>query len=318
VEGAEAAGRGPATILILGPTAVGKSALALELARYVDLEIVNADALQVYRGLNIGTSKPSPDERALVAHHLIDILDPDEAFSAGDFRRLALPVIADIRRRGKTPVVVGGSGFYLRTLVEGISPIPPIPEVQRRAVRALWQAEGLESVRRHLRELDPESAERIAAGDTQRTLRALEVVLATGRSLADWWASGGAGPPLEVGAKLGLTLPRALLYDRISRRVERMAEAGWVQEVADLLAAGWAPISPAFQAIGYRQVVHHLRGELSLDQALGDIARETRRFAKRQLTWFRKEPAVDWIEAEPRVGQLSAALSRIGRGREND
>jgi tRNA dimethylallyltransferase len=318
VEGAEAAGRGPATILILGPTAVGKSALALALAHHLDLEIVNADALQVYRGLNIGTSKPSPDDRALVPHHLIDILDPDEPFSAGDFRRRALPVIADIRRRGKTPVVVGGSGFYLRTLVDGISPIPPIPEAQRRTVRALWQAEGLESVRRRLRELDPESSERIAAGDTQRTLRALEVVLATGRGLADWWASERAGEPLEVGAKLGLTLPRALLYDRISRRVERMAEAGWVQEVADLLAAGWAPISPAFQAIGYRQVVHHLRGELSLDQALGNIARETRRFAKRQLTWFRKEPAVDWIEAEPRAGQLSAALSRIGRGRKND
>ena len=318
MEGAEAAGRGPATILILGPTAVGKSALAIALARHLELEIVNADALQVYRGLNIGTSKPSPDDRAVVPHHLIDILDPDEPFSAGDFRRLALPVIEDIRRRGKTPVVVGGSGFYLRTLVEGISPIPPIPEAQRGAVRALWQAEGLGSVRRRLRELDPESVERIAAGDTQRTLRALEVVLATGRGLADWWASGSAGEPLEVGVKLGLTLPRTLLYDRISRRVERMAEAGWVGEVAELLAAGWAPISPAFQAIGYRQVVHHLRGELSLDQALGDIARETRRFAKRQLTWFRKEPAVDWIEAEPRAGQLSAALSAIGRGRVND
>jgi tRNA dimethylallyltransferase len=291
----------------------------MELAPHLPLEIVNADALQVYRGLDIGTSKPSREERARVPHHLIDILDPDEAFSAGDFLRLARPVIAEIRRRGKCPVVVGGSGLYLRTLLAGLSPIPPIPAALRRRVREIWESEGLAAVRHRLLDLDPESAERIAEGDTQRTLRALEVVLATGRSQAEWWAAKNVDQGLEVGAKLGLTLPRALLYDRISRRVEHMAEAGWVREVAQLLAAGWSPDSPAFQAIGYRQVVPHLRGEWTLERALEDTARETRRFAKRQMTWFRREPGVHWIEAEPAAEALSVALGLVGgRGSEND
>ena len=272
---------GPATILILGPTAVGKSALAMALAGHFPLEIVNADALQVYRGLDIGTAKPSVEDRASVRHHLIDILDPSEPFSAGDFRRLALPVIEDIRRRGKRPVVVGGSGFYLRTLVEGISPIPPIADDLRAEVRELCRNEGLAETRRRLVALDPRTAERIPEEDTQRTLRALEVVLATGRGLTSWWEDVPVANRLPVDAKIGLTVPRKLLYDRISRRVGRMAREGWVDEVAKLLGCGWLPTSPAFQAIGYRQVVRHIRGEWSLERALDDIARETRRFAKR-------------------------------------
>ena len=314
----DSAGQGPATILIVGPTAVGKSALALALAERLPLEVVNADALQVYRGLDIGTAKPSLEEREQVRHHLIDILDPSEPFSAGDFRRLALPVVADIRRRGKCPVVVGGSGFYVRALVEGLSAIPPIPESVREEVRELWRRDGLAAVGKRLLTLDPVSAERIPPEDTQRVLRALEVVISTGRGLADWWSDEPEEGRLEIGCKLGLTLPRALLYDRIDQRVAEMVREGWIEEVRELLRRGCLPTSAAFQAIGYRQVVRHIRGEWPLDRALQDTARETRRFAKRQVTWFRKEQDVHWLDGQFPERALSAASGVILRGREND
>jgi tRNA dimethylallyltransferase len=294
-------------VVILGPTAVGKSEVAMALAEHLPIEIVNGDALQVYRGLDIGTAKPSREDRERVPHHLIDILDPAETFSAGEFRRRALPVIEDIRKRGRTPVVVGGSGFYLRTLTGGISPIPPVPAAIRSEVRDFWRREGLAAVRARLERADPETAARVPPEDTQRTLRALEVVLGTGKGLVHWWASEPPAGAVEIAARIGLTLPRTLLYDRITRRVVKMAEAGWVEEVKELLAGGCATTSPAFQAIGYRQVVLHITGEWSLESALADTARETRRFAKRQLTWFRKEPDIRWIDA----GSSDETLSRV-------
>jgi len=298
-------------ILILGPTAVGKSSLAMGLAEHFELEIVNADALQVYRGLDIGTAKPDAEDRQRVPHHLIDILDPSEPFSAGEFKRRAEPVLEAIHSRGHVPVVVGGSGFYLRTLTRGLSPIPEVPDAVRRQVTELCDEEGFEAVRRRLKELDPETAQRVKAEDTQRTLRALEVVLGTGRGLAEWWRREPpeAGP--SVALKLGLTLSRALLYDRIARRVDEMVAAGWVEEVSRLLEGGGRPEWPAFQAIGYRQVVRHIRGEWSLEEALEDAARETRRFAKRQLTWFRKETDVVWIDGEPGPAAIPIAVRAV-------
>ncbi len=303
----------PRTLLILGPTATGKSALAMALADHLPIEIVNGDSLQVYRSLDIGTAKPSRGERRRVPHHLIDILDPSEAFSAGEFRRRALPVIEDIRSRGRVPVVVGGSGFYLRTLVSGLSPIPAVPASLREELRDLLAREGLPAVRDRLQSLDPETASRVAEDDTQRTLRALEVVLATGRGLADWWRAEPTDAGLEILAKIGLTLPRALLYHRISQRLEKMVADGWVDEVQGLLAGGCLPEMPAFQAIGYRQVVRHIKGEWPLERSLEDAARETRRFAKRQLTWFRREPEVAWIESNSLAKALQLALKAISR-----
>jgi tRNA dimethylallyltransferase len=300
-------------LLILGPTATGKSSLAMALADHHPMEIVNGDSLQVYRGLDVGTAKPSREDRARVPHHLIDILDPSEAFSAGEFRRRALPVIDEIRSRGRLPVVVGGSGFYLRTLVSGLSPIPAVPAGLREEVTAMLRQDGLAAVRHRLESLDPETAGRLGEDDTQRTLRALEVVLATGRGLAEWWREEPPGGGLEVLAKIGLTLPRTLLYDRIAQRIERMVTDGWVDEVRGLLAGGYLPEMPAFQAIGYRQVVRHIRGEWSLERSLEDTARETRKFAKRQLTWFRRESGVDWIEAERLVEALPLALEALSR-----
>lgn len=295
-------------LAIVGPTATGKSALALALAEILGGEIVNADALQVYRGFDIGTAKPSPADRERVPHHLIDILDPSEIYSAGEFARRAREAIAEIQGRGRLPVVVGGSGLYLRALFFGISPIPPgDPEVQG-MLRERLAAEGLASLRRDLARIDPLTEARLAPGDTQRVLRALEVARVTGRPLSSWIAEQPFGIQAIAAVRVGLTLPRALLYDRIAGRVAWMLEAGWLAEVEGLLRLGLSLRLPAFQAIGYRQLVRHLEGDGSLEQAIAGIVQETRRFAKRQETWFRKEPDVTWFSAQELKRQIPGVL----------
>ncbi|MCB1054453.1 MAG: tRNA (adenosine(37)-N6)-dimethylallyltransferase MiaA [Acidobacteria bacterium] len=284
-------------IAIVGPTAAGKTDAALDLAERLGGEIINADALQVYRGFDIGTAKPSAEERARVPHHLVDILDPTERYSAGEFARRARVAIDDIRSRHRVPLVVGGSGLYIRALFEGLSPVPPGDETVRRQLRDRLADEGLPVMLEELRALDPEGADRLPAGDTQRILRALEVVLVSGEPLSSWVARRPFGAhPLE-GLKIGLTLPRAVLYDRIARRTQRMVASGWVGEVRGILASGVPRDSPAFQAIGYRQLVRHVEGTCSLDEAVSEIVQATRRFAKRQLTWFRREPSLHWLPA---------------------
>jgi tRNA dimethylallyltransferase len=288
----------PPVLAIVGATATGKSALGMALAERLPGEIVNADALQVYRGLDIGTAKPGPAERARVPHHLIDVLDPWERWSAGEFARRAGQAIAEIRRRGNVPVVVGGSGLYLRALFEGISPVPPgDPEIRDELRRRLAE-EGLAALSAELARVDPQTAARLAPGDTQRVLRALEVARVSGRPLSAWVAEQPFGTQRIAALRVGLTLPRSVLYDRIAGRVARMVEVGWVEEVARLLAQGLDPGVPAFQAIGYRQIVRYLAGEQSLDQAIGETVKATRRFAKRQETWFRREPDVTWFTAQ--------------------
>ncbi|HYN21878.1 MAG TPA: tRNA (adenosine(37)-N6)-dimethylallyltransferase MiaA [Thermoanaerobaculia bacterium] len=285
-------------VAIVGATATGKSALAMRLAEELSGEIVNADALQVYRGFDIGTSKPSAEEQARIPHHLIDILDPRERYSAGDFALRAREAIAGIESRGKLPVVVGGSGLYQRALFEGISPIPPGHPEARSRLRARLAEEGIAVLAAELARIDPETAARLAPGDAQRVLRALEVAEVSGRPLSSWIAEQPFGTERIKAIRVGLTLPRSILYDRIAGRVARMVGQGWVQEVARLLAEGLDPGLPAFQAIGYRQFVRHLEGEGSLEHAIGETVKATRRFAKRQETWFRKEPEVTWFSAQ--------------------
>lgn len=289
----------PPVVTILGPTATGKTALGIALAEALPEggEIINADALQVYRGLDIGTAKPTPEERARVPHHLVDILDPAERYSAGQFARLAREAIADIRSRGRRPIVVGGSGLYLRALLEGISPVPRgNPEVRARLRRRL-DDEGLDALRRELEYTDPATAGRLDPGDTQRILRALEVAEVSGVPLSEWLARQPYGENRLDAVRVGLTLPRSLLYDAIEQRVVRMMENGWVDEVARLLDRGLSPSAPAFQAIGYRQLARHLREGTPLDEETVKIVRATRRYAKRQSTWFRKEPGIHWHDA---------------------
>jgi tRNA dimethylallyltransferase len=294
----------PPVLAIVGATATGKSALALELAEALEGEIINADALQVYRGLDIGTAKPDAGERARVPHHLIDILEPHERYSAGDFARRARETIEEIRSRGRLPVVVGGSGLYLRALFEGLSPIPPgDPEVRRR-LRERLEAEGLPALAAELREVDPRTAARLPPGDTQRILRALEVALVSGEPLSAYISRQPFGAQRIEAIRVGLTLPRGILYDQIAGRVAQMVQEGWVEEVASLLSRGLSPGLPAFQAIGYRQLVQYLEGTWSLDRAIAETIRATRRFAKRQETWFRKETDITWFSAQDTNNRL--------------
>jgi tRNA dimethylallyltransferase len=295
-------------LAIVGPTATGKSELAMAVAESLGGEIVNADALQVYRGFDIGTAKPGPADRERVPHHLIDILEPGEIYSAGEFARRAREAIAVIQGRGRLPVVVGGSGLYLRALFFGISPIPPGDPAVQEVLRERLAAEGLTNLRKELARIDPKTEARLAPGDTQRVLRALEVARVTGRPLSSWIAEQPFGTQAIAAVRVGLTLPRAILYDRIAGRVARMLEAGWLAEVEGLLRRGLSPRLPAFQAIGYRQLVRHLEGDGSLELAVAGIVQETRRFAKRQETWFRKEPDVTWFSAQELKRQIPGVL----------
>ena len=304
----------PRVLALVGATATGKSALALRLGEAVGAEIVNADALQVYRGVDIGTAKPSATDRARVPHHLIDLLEPSEPFSAGEFARRARAALAEIEGRGRAALVVGGSGLYLRALTGGLAPLPPPDPELRAGLERRRAAHGLAPLRAELERLDPATAARLKAGDTQRTLRALEVVLATGRPLSSWLAAPevGAREPLTL-RKVGLTLPRALLYDRIESRVAQMVTRGWLDEVRVLLESGVRAGCPAFRAIGYAQWVRHLAGELAYDDALRAIMTATRRYAKRQETWYRRETDVEWLDPQEVEANLPA-LTRWLRG----
>lgn len=284
-------------VAVVGPTAVGKSGLALELAEALGGEIVNADAFQVYRGLDIGTAKPTSSMRERVAHHLVDVLDPTETFSAGEFARRARRAISEIRARGRVAFVVGGSGLYLRALFEGLAPLPRRRPELRADLEERLEREGIEALYRELQRVDPETARRLASSDRQRILRALEIFLASGETMSSWLRRRPVEEPLPA-HKIGLTLPRAILYDRIAVRVNQMVEQGWLDEVLSMLDRGIDSSAPAFRAIGYRQMLRHVRGESTLDEAIDETVRASRRYAKRQETWFRKESGVRWHPAE--------------------
>jgi tRNA dimethylallyltransferase len=309
----------PPVIAIVGPTAVGKSALALALAERLGGEIVNADALQVYRGLDIGTAKPSPAERRRVPHHLIDILEPAERYSAGRFAALAETAIAGIQARRAVPILVGGSGLYLRALLEGIAPMPPVDPAVRDELLGRLERDGLAALHRELALRDPPTAARLGAGDRQRVLRALEVVVSSGQPLSSWIARRPFGARRLAATRIGLTLSRRVLYDRIAVRVCRMREEGLEEEVRRLLESGVHPEAPAFQAIGYRQFAQVARGLWTAEQAVTETIRATRRFAKRQQTWFRGERDIVWFDAAVPASLADEVLShlrRAGFGRE--
>jgi tRNA dimethylallyltransferase len=276
-------------LLISGPTAVGKSAVALELARRCNAEIINGDSLQVYRYLDIGTAKPDIAERGLLPHHLFDILDPDQPFNATDFQRRADTVIAEIHSRGALPLVVGGTGLYLKALLFGLCQMPEIkPEIRTRLESRLGQ-EGSESLHAELSRYDATMAARLAPRDKTRVLRALEIVLATGKSITYFQDQHKFLSSRYNFLHVFLDLDREQLYQRINRRVELMIETGLRDEVQNLLEKGYSPEIKPLQSIGYRQMIEHLAGHLTFDQAISDTKQATRRYAKRQLTWFRND-----------------------------
>jgi tRNA dimethylallyltransferase len=285
----------------------------MELAERLHGEIVSVDSLQAYRGLDIGTAKPSAAERDRIPHHLIDIYEPSVQMTAGAYATLAREVIGEIQRRGHQAILAGGSGLYLRAILEGMSPIPSVDEITRRALTSRLEVDGLGALREMLEEMDPQTASRIEPADTQRTLRALEVVVSTGKGLAEWQKESSPSSEQIVAKRIGLTLPRNVLYDRIEQSVRSMIQEGWLEEVTKLLAGGLDPSVPAFQAIGYRQMAAHIQGGLTLDEATEEIVRATRRFAKRQLTWFRRVSNVCWISAEDPRGALQETLDVLER-----
>lgn len=287
----------PPLIAVVGPTAAGKSALALRLARRHGGEIVSCDSLQVYRGLDIGSAKATREERASVPHHLLDVVEPDAAFSAADYARLARAAIADIRRRGRLPIVAGGTGLYLRALLDGLFEGPSRDEALRARLERIAER-GSARLHRLLGRVDPEAAARTRPRDRVRLVRALEVFFLTGRPISAQQRRGGvglAGPLLLIGLSPG----RTALREAVRARTRQMLERGLLVEVRGLVARYGEPLPRPLAAIGYRQAVAVLRGELDEREAEPAIVTATMRFAKRQMTWFRHQPprVANWFEA---------------------
>ncbi|ATC26764.1 tRNA (adenosine(37)-N6)-dimethylallyltransferase MiaA [Caulobacter vibrioides] len=284
--------------LIAGPTASGKSAHALDLAERIGGEIVNADSMQIYAGLRILTAGPSPEDIARAPHHLFQVVDPAIGWSVGRWLEAATQALSEIQARGKPAIVVGGTGLYFRALTHGLADVPPVPETQREISSLLYAARGETEFREILKPLDPEAEARIESGDRQRLVRAHAVAIATGKSLTAWQTD--TKPALAPGSWKGLVLdpPRAELYARCDARLAIMVEQGALDEVRAVEARALDPALPALKAVGYREFAAHLRGETSLDQALDAARQETRRYAKRQLTWFRNQTP-DWKRIVP-------------------
>jgi tRNA dimethylallyltransferase len=278
-------------LVIVGPTAVGKTAISLSLANELEGEIISADSRLFYKGLDIGTAKPSIAERSAVPHHLIDICRPDQTLSLGEYQRLAYQKIEEILDRDRLPILVGGTGQYIMAIVEGwgIPEIAPQPDLRRQLEQL-----GPEELARWLRELDPTAAERIDPRNMRRIVRALEVTLISGRPISELQEK--TPPPYKIHI-IGLHRDREILYERIDRRVDAMIAGGLVEEVASLRKQGYRAQLPAMSGLGYRQILAYLRGEMSLDEAVDRIKFETHRFARQQATWFRQDdPRITWFD----------------------
>ncbi|BCW95441.1 MAG: tRNA (adenosine(37)-N6)-dimethylallyltransferase MiaA [Fimbriimonadales bacterium] len=295
--------------VILGPTAVGKTDVGIWLAERWNGEIISADSSAVYRGLDIGSAKPTPEEQQRVRFHLIDVADPDEVFTAARFREQALQAMDAIRARGKRVLIVGGTGLYLRVLLHGFSLAPPPADPE---VRARWKAEvervGAPALHARLQQIDPVAAARIHPNDAVRITRAFEVYEMTGVPMSQWQQRAATELPA---LKIGLTMPRAQLYARIDQRVEKMIAQGMLHEVQTLLQKGYNPEQPALKGLGYRHLIGYLHGRVSWDEAVRLWKRDTRRFAKRQMTWFRKEPGVHWVDASPGIEPTARLVEKL-------
>ena len=282
-------------IVVVGPTASGKSALAVALAKALPAEIIACDSTQLYRGVNIGTAKPTVEERQGVVHHLIDVLDASEPATAGGYRDLALAVLGELRKRGGLPILTVGTGLYMRALLEGLADLPLRSEELRERLRASSRKRGGTHLHRVLRRMDAAAAARIAPTDEQKLIRAIEVCLLTRRPISEVHRAGRK--PLEGWRtlKVGLMLSREMLYERIDARTDAMIEGGWLDEVRGLLAAGIAENAKIFDFLGYREMLGVLRGDFTMEKARTAIQLATRHYAKRQMTWFRKDKSIRWF-----------------------
>ena len=298
---------------IVGPTATGKTEVGILLAERIGGEIVSADSMQVYRGMDIGPGKPTPEQLARVPHHLIGVIDPDAPFSVAEYQERARAAIAAIRARGRQPILVGGSGLYVRAVVDGLtlSMAPPDADLRRRLTDEA-AAGGPAPLHARLAELDPEAAQRIHPNDARRIIRALEVYQQTGQRISSLQELDRHRRARYNTRQFGLTAPRPELYRRIEARVDEMVARGLADEVRGLLGRGRGERLASMKGLGYAQLIPYLRGECSLDAAVSRLKRDTRRFAKRQLTWFRADPRIEWVDVVA-AGGPQAVAGIIGR-----
>ncbi len=283
-------------VVLLGPTASGKSSLALDIAQRFNGEVVNFDSVQVYRGFDIGTAKLLPIERGEIPHHLIDVVDPGDVFTAGDYAHLGRETLAQIRNREKLPVLAGGTGFYLRALLNGLFEGPQRDDTLRDRLTAAASNKPPGYLHRLLGRLDQASSQKIHANDTPKLIRAIEICLRAGKPMSALWQEGSL--PLEGFAitRLGLDPPREALYEKISARTKAIFHAGLVEEARALIKSGVPRKARPFGSLGYKQALAHIDGMMELDEAIEDTAKNTRRYAKRQMTWFRRDPDVTWFQ----------------------
>jgi tRNA dimethylallyltransferase len=301
----------PKIAIVLGPTAVGKSDTVLDLALHFDAEIISADSQQVYRHMDIGTAKSSKEQRQTVPHHLIDIVDPDEEFNAAMFRSLATEIAYNLSDRGKRIIVCGGTGLYIKALTKGLFAGPGGDPQIRQALEWELEEHGIDSLYHRLEQVDQDSAVRIHPHDRQRISRALEVYHATGRRISEWQREHGFNDLLFDVLKVGLERQRTELYDRIDRRCEFMIQCGLLDEVKKLVEMGYGLDLKPMQSVGYRHMGLFLRGRMSLDNAVQLMKRDTRRLAKRQLTWFRGDREIRWFHPEDQRGNIEDAVRRF-------
>lgn len=282
-------------IVLVGPTAVGKTKVGIDLAKHLDSEVISGDSMLVYRGLDIGTAKPTQEEQAGIIHHLIDIRDPGEDFSVVDFKRLASEAITHINATGRVPVLAGGTGLYIKALLEDyVLTSPPADNSARQVLKRIADEEGNERLHQMLSEIDPDKAAVLHPNDLRRIIRALEIRMSSPNPIIEERAVGLKYDSLVI----GLTMKRETLYERINQRVDKMISSGLIEEASHLIEKGVPLSSQAMQAIGYKQLAGYIGGQYSLIDATEAIKQATRRFAKRQMTWFRKMPYIVWLHVD--------------------
>jgi tRNA dimethylallyltransferase len=297
----------PKIIIICGPTGIGKTATAIELAKAFKGEIIGADSMQIYRYMDIGTAKPSADEQRQVRHHLVDIIDPDEHFDAVQYARLAREKVTRLLDRNIIPFVVGGTGLYIKSLLHGMFQSEPIDSAVRDRLTKEAGERGSELLYQRLKKCDPSAAQRLHPNDTYRIIRALEIYEVTGKSISEYHNTHGFSEQPFDAYKIGLNMDRALLHERINQRVDMMIAAGFVDEVKKLLSTGYTPDLKSMQSIGYRHVVDYLQGRLTREECVRTLKRDHRRYAKRQLTWFGADDQIIWKQP----GQIEQIMKLV-------
>ncbi|MBN2372816.1 tRNA (adenosine(37)-N6)-dimethylallyltransferase MiaA [bacterium] len=296
-------------LIIAGPTSAGKSRLAMKMAQKWDTGIISADSRQIYRYMDIGTGKPTMEDQAIVSHHMIGIIDPDKSYSAGEYGREAGAIIERILKQGRIPIIAGGTGLYIRAATSGLTPSPPCDPIIKAGLLKQVEEKGINALHNELLKIDPPSAQRLHPNDRQRILRAMEVFIATGRRLSEYHKNGQNGFKYHT-VFLFINRPRQTLYNMIEERVDKMFKEGLIQETESLIQKGYTTNHPGMQSLGYVHICEYLQGKIPLAEAKRLMKRDTRRYAKRQITWFKREKGAILIEC-PENGDILDLIPRI-------